>query len=164
MASSSNYSEIGRQMYLNPEPPPVKQSSLAQNALVAALVGIMAVGVMFGAFFVARNLKGSEPVALTQIVRTTEFERVQTKCNVPLVTTVADGGRTFVIAEGSTALFTSDLDCIFDELKMPTYVIQHVGSTRALDGQQSDAWPGYTARWTYHPNTNLRMTVQLADS
>ena len=45
---------------------------------------------------------------------------------------------------------------------MPDAVRQHVSTTRALDGQQTDSWTGYTARWTYHPDDGLQMTIQVA--
>jgi|1185.fasta_scaffold41226_2 hypothetical protein len=34
--------------------------------------------------------------------------------------------------------------------------------TRALDGMQTDSWPGYTARWTYQPDDALDIIIQQA--
>lgn len=49
--------------------------------------------------------------------------------------------------------------CFLNELKTPEYVRKHIESTRALDGQQTDKWDGYEARWTYHPDNGLLLTI-----
>lgn len=48
--------------------------------------------------------------------------------------------------------------CVFRELDVPSYVIDHIGHTRALDGTQSDAWSGMNARWNYHPDHGMNIT------
>ena len=37
-----------------------------------------------------------------------------------------------------------------------------INSTRALDGMQTDSWHDITARWTYHPDDGLDITLALA--
>jgi hypothetical protein len=32
--------------------------------------------------------------------------------------------------------------------------------TRALDGRQQDTWGGYTASWSYHPDSGMELIVQ----
>ena len=51
-----------------------------------------------------------------------------------------------------------DIACMLSELDAPDYVAQHIDSTRALDGQQTDEWDGVEARWTYHPDSGLQIT------
>jgi len=51
-----------------------------------------------------------------------------------------------------------NLACILRKTGAPSYVVTHIESTRALDGNQSDEWDGYKARWTYHPDAGLRIT------
>lgn len=51
-----------------------------------------------------------------------------------------------------------DVRCFLRELGAPDYVDEHIGSTRALDGQQTDEWEGVEARWTYHPDDGLEIT------
>lgn len=34
-----------------------------------------------------------------------------------------------------------------------------IDSTRALDGTQTDSWKDIDARWTYHPDNGLRLTL-----
>ena len=53
-----------------------------------------------------------------------------------------------------------DALCLFDELEVPDYVRDHVISTRALDGQQTEEWGELSARWTYHPDDGLQMTIR----
>jgi len=80
-------------------------------------------------------------------------------------TTLADGGRTLIIDAAGTKQILGPVDvqteaCILKELKAPAAVVQHIDGTRALDGQQTDSWPGYSARWTYHPDSGLDITIQ----
>ena len=49
--------------------------------------------------------------------------------------------------------------CYLRELETPDYVIQHIDSTRSLDGQQTEEWDGIKARWTYHPDRGLIITL-----
>lgn len=48
--------------------------------------------------------------------------------------------------------------CLLSKTDAPDYVLEHINSTRALDGNQTDEWNGYKARWTYHPDSGLRIT------
>lgn len=78
---------------------------------------------------------------------------------------IADGGKTFVIktqgAEDTDGFDSTGLRCVLDQLAVPASVREHIGDTRALDGQQTDTWDAFTARWTYHPDDGLSMTVQV---
>lgn len=49
--------------------------------------------------------------------------------------------------------------CLLTKLAAPSYVLAHIDSTRALDGQQTDTWDDVAARWTYHPDSGLRLTL-----
>ncbi len=49
--------------------------------------------------------------------------------------------------------------CMLSLTDAPAYVSDHIGQTRALDGTQTDEWAGYKARWTYHPDAGLRLTI-----
>lgn len=49
--------------------------------------------------------------------------------------------------------------CVLAELKAPSHVVSHISSTRALDGQQTDEWDGIKARWTFHPDAGLNLTL-----
>jgi hypothetical protein len=51
------------------------------------------------------------------------------------------------------------LFCVLAELDTPSYVISQIEGTRALDGMQSANWETYTARWTYHPDQGLDITI-----
>jgi hypothetical protein len=52
--------------------------------------------------------------------------------------------------------------CVLDEMEVPERVRSHLGSTRALDGTQEDAWDDYEARWTYHPDSGTNLTIWRA--
>lgn len=71
---------------------------------------------------------------------------------------VADEGASLsVVAKGMDAVVTPE--CLLAKLQAPSYVSEHLGSTRALDGQQTDEWMGLEARWTYHPDSGTNLTV-----
>jgi hypothetical protein len=52
-----------------------------------------------------------------------------------------------------------DVACVLTSLNVPDYVVTHMDATRALDGMQEDTWDSYTARWTYHPDDGMNLTV-----
>lgn len=78
-------------------------------------------------------------------------------------TRLADGDRTLIVEgagkDNPSGLSASAIICIFGAVGMPTAVSERVESTRALDGQVEDSWPGYRATWTYHPDAGLNMIV-----
>lgn len=87
------------------------------------------------------------------------------KCNDGRTATqLGDGGKTLII-DSSGDVIKSIVDeqtvgCVLDYLHTPAAVRSHIESTRALDGQQTDSWDGYTARWTYHPEDGLDITIE----
>ena len=72
-----------------------------------------------------------------------------------------DGGRTLILDSFGlgtyqiNALTESDFDCVTRVMKMPSFVSAKIGSTRALDGMQSDRWGKVSAFWNYHPDNGL---------
>lgn len=80
--------------------------------------------------------------------------------------TLADDDQTLIIdtraqSEEAPGASIETVACILGELRAPEAVAQHIDTTRALDGQQTDSWSGYKARWTYHPSTGLHLTLQV---
>lgn len=67
-----------------------------------------------------------------------------------------NGAWTLTIASDYTGEGTR---CVLADLDTPQRVIDHFDYTRAIDGQQTDQWPGYEARWTYHPDSGIDMTI-----
>lgn len=87
-----------------------------------------------------------------------ELARLEASAEWCGVEGLADEGESLTFtATGSDAIATSD--CILAKLDAPDYVTEHVGSTRAMDGQQTDEWNDLEARWTYHPDAGLNMTI-----
>jgi hypothetical protein len=75
-----------------------------------------------------------------------------------------DGGRTLIMdtpgedaASGDVPL--ADAFCVLGYLHVPDSVLQHIESTRALDGMQTASWDRYEARWTYHPDSGFDITI-----
>jgi len=104
-------------------------------------------------------MRGREPASWTQTISPAPAKSKA----VPVLVGVEDAGKTLVTTVGGGAFMSTDTaGCVFDHLAVPDAVRQHVNTTRALDGQQTDSWSGYMARWTYHPDDGLQMTIRLA--
>lgn len=95
---------------------------------------------------------------------TTRLQRVYESCPFSPGPKVGDAGMSLDIdTKGEEDAGRGDpvevIDCVLSGLAAPDHIRSHVGSTRALDGQQVDEWDGLRARWTYHPDSGLRLTV-----
>lgn len=73
---------------------------------------------------------------------------------------VADRGTTLALTGGTI----DDLRCLRKRLQIPVRVMNAIGSTRALDGTQQDSWDDLQARWTYHPDDGLDLTISIEES
>ncbi len=98
---------------------------------------------------------------------TDRLAAAQQKCDPAKAgTEVADQGKTMIIKtrgeKDPTGIGLDGLACIAVELDMSRAVVAHLDRTNALSGEQQDAWPGYTARWTFHPDSGVNMTIQKA--
>lgn len=80
---------------------------------------------------------------------------------------LADDGQTLIIdtkgEEDGVGDSIDDLVCLLIALETPTSVIEHMDSTRALDGMQTNSWDEFEARWNYHPRSGMGLTITLAD-
>lgn len=61
--------------------------------------------------------------------------------------------------ERSSAHNIADVACLLSELDTPDHVIAHMDTTRALDGMQTDQWAEVAARWSYHPDSGMNLTL-----
>lgn len=78
----------------------------------------------------------------------------------------ADAGKTLIIdhkgeddADGASV---DQLVCVMALLGVPDAVLTRMDSTRAMDGVQHADWDGYTATWSYHPDTGLDVIIEEA--
>lgn len=113
----------------------------------------------------------ASPAASTEPTRTLAERALQSAADCGLTLSestydVGDSGRTFTFTtlepgelHKEYGIPVSDVDCVLGNLGIPDRAMEHVSSTRALDGQQTDAWDDITARWTYHPDSGLNMTL-----
>ena len=51
----------------------------------------------------------------------------------------------------------SDFTCALQKMSTPSYVINQINTTRALDGRVSASWGKISATWTYHPDNGLNI-------
>ncbi|WP_052459807.1 hypothetical protein [Tessaracoccus massiliensis] len=88
----------------------------------------------------------------------TQLAYAADSCN--LEERLADEGSSMTLDVGGASPVTvDDVSCILNSSEAPQHVRDHIESTRALDGQQEDQWgDGLKARWTYHPDSGLRIT------
>lgn len=86
----------------------------------------------------------------------TEIQRVAEFCSVHHL--VQDSGTSItMISPGQVTI--DKIGCVLGALDAPQRIVGHIESTRALDGQQTEAWDSYSARWTYHPDYGLNITI-----
>jgi hypothetical protein len=132
-----------------------------KSKAVPVLAGIVVLLVLIvGALAYLLTTKGDGASPATATAAAGPFDRARAACNVVAGYLIEDGGKTLAMTVGGAYVSTGTMDCVFDQLTVPHAVREHVASTRALDGQQTDAWPGYTARWTFYPDDGLKMTIQ----
>lgn len=77
---------------------------------------------------------------------------------------IADGGHTLTIdgsgKEDYEGVSVPILECMLTQLAVPEAVKSHMVATRALDGRQTDEWGGFTASWSYHPDSGLDLIIR----
>lgn len=106
----------------------------------------------------------SDGISPAAEVSSTPLEAAADTCDAGRI---ADNGRTLLVdtqgEEDATGDSMDDLVCLLLSLDTPTAVIDHMSSTRALDGMQTNSWDEFDARWNYHPNSGMGLTITLRD-
>jgi hypothetical protein len=152
-----------------PPAPPAKNRTLPVVISLAVVV-LAAAGIgaawLLGAWSDDATTPDVAPVVGTNVVAGPTLAEAVTACNPPGEDGVRleDGGRSLMIdtkgdvdTDGATP---NTLICAMEYLKAPGAVIEHMDSTRALDGRQTDSWAGFEAGWTYHPDDGVNMVIR----
>jgi hypothetical protein len=131
---------------------------------VGAAAAVLLIGGLAGSIWYDRHR--SDARQATPRV-SSPFLQLQSTCDPSRAgTTVTDNGQTLLVDSSGEEDFgklpSAGLDCVLDGLSMPDAVRSHMLGTRALDGRQEDAWPGFTASWSYHPNQGLDLIVRTS--
>ena len=109
-------------------------------------------------------LAGPPIIHAAREAMTPRFERAAEACELAPLLVVADKGATLTLTTaGKSGVSYTDIEdvaCVLAKLEVPSYVVSHIDSTRALDGQQTDEWDGISARWTYHPEDGLHLVLR----
>ena len=112
----------------------------------------------------AALLAGPPVIHAAQEAMAPRFERAAEACELAPLLVVADKGATLTLTTaGKSGVSYTDIEdvaCVLARLEVPSYVVSHIDSTRALDGQQTDEWDGISARWTYHPEDGLHLVLR----
>lgn len=80
------------------------------------------------------------------------------------VVVVEDDGQTLIINtkpddDDPLGVTSLALECVYEQLDVPSHVSERIGATRAMDGRQDAAWDGYTASWSYHPDSGANVII-----
>jgi len=80
------------------------------------------------------------------------------------VVSVEDNGRTLIVNtkpqdDDVLGLTSLSLDCVYEQLVVPSYISELIGQTRGLDGRQSGEWDGFSASWGYHPDSGANLII-----
>ena len=109
-------------------------------------------------------LAGPPIIHAAQEAMTPRFETAAEACELAPLLVTADKGTTLTLTTaGESGVSYTDIEdvaCVLTKLEVPSYVVSHIDSTRALDGQQTDEWDGISARWTYHPEDGLHLVLR----
>ena len=123
-------------------------------AAIAIPLGVAAVALLAGPPIIRAAQEAMAP----------RFETAAEACELVPLLVVADKGKTLTLTTaGESGVSYTDIEdvaCVLAKLEVPSYVVSHIDSTRALDGQQTDEWDGISARWTYHPKDGLRLVLR----
>lgn len=57
----------------------------------------------------------------------------------------------------------ADIACVLGAVNLPDSVSSQMDSTRALDGRQTAEWDGFSASWSYHPDSGMNVVVNVED-
>jgi hypothetical protein len=145
-------------------PPPQAPVPSGRGRLIAVLVVFGAIIVGIIALVVVRTIQKGPMFGGGPTLAAAEAECNKGRSGGDL----ADGGKTLIIDLRGTspaeqirgAMDADTFACILGHLETPSSVTAHIEGTRALDGQQTDSWDGFSARWTYHPDHGLQMTIE----
>ena len=92
----------------------------------------------------------------------TAIQTAAKKCKVGK-SHLSDGGNTVSFDTAGDDDLSGDsyakVACVLKKLSVPTYVVDQIDNTRALDGMQKAKWKSYRAQWTFHPDDGLSMTI-----
>lgn len=151
-------------MTFDPHPTPERPAkSRAVPVLIAALsIAVIVAAGLAAMLLTGVKVPGAGPAGLRAVDTGSTFTQVRDSCGVVAGYEIGDAGKTVIMSVGGQFMNSDTMGCVFDQLSVPAAVREHVATTRALDGQQTDSWSGYTARWTYHPDAGLQMTIRAA--
>lgn len=149
------------QDYMPAHPPqatPRRTGAIVGALLAGAIGGSAITAAAFLTFSSDSPSAAAKPAALQDVVTSCSAQGGGVE--------VADSGRTLLIhvagQEDRSGTTSSILSCLLGRLETPAAVRAQMEQTRALDGRQNATWPGFTASWTYHPDSGMRLTIQAA--
>ena len=73
-----------------------------------------------------------------------------------------DSGKTVSIdgaGKDSAGAPIEELICILNAIPVPSYIMQRMEKTRALDGMQREQFDTYDISWSYHPDNGLDIVI-----
>lgn len=141
------------------------------RGLIAAVALAAATGV--GGYVIGASTTDSDASAATTTIaitttavpQDTPIESAAKSCGV--TANVEDNGATIVFdtrgEEDYSGDSFDDVACVLVELDTPSRVTSAMDSTRALDGTLTDSWDVFQARWNYHPNSGLNLTIWISE-
>lgn len=120
--------------------------------LSAGLIG----GQLSAAFGPANGLVGGSSHAIPDAVADCGVE------DAIGVTVMDEGASLHLSTTGEESIGAEYIDvmCVLAALEVPDSVTTRLGTTSAMDGQQTATWNEFSASWGYHPDTGLDVVVE----
>jgi hypothetical protein len=75
---------------------------------------------------------------------------------------VLDNGKTISIdgnGEEKSGAPIQEIACILQAIPVPSYIIQRMEQTRAIDGIQRETFDGFDISWSYHPDDGVDIVI-----
>lgn len=149
------------------EPARVSKASQWVKARVAPLVVLGTVAAIVVIGVVVTVAGGSADGSSPSSSASTHLEAAVDSCNLnrgASGVSLGDEGHSLVLdGKGDDDLNGISVErqaCVLSAVEVPDATLNLMSTTRALDGRQTADWDGYTATWTYHPDTGLNLTLQ----
>lgn len=159
-----------RDPWQQPGPPadlsePVRPRPSIGKPWAFGIIGLV-IGVAIGA--IVGQLSTGTPASSAEVQSEASTQLITdavTTCDVEdsLGVDVMDEGASLQLSttgEESSGASYIEVICVLQKLDVPESVVARFGTTRALDGQQTADWDGFTASWGYHPDTGLDIVVE----
>ena len=125
------------------------------------IIGVVLSVVLAGCGAAERLIDAVLPTSTPVI---SQAEITMTICNLPeKYAKVTDAGHTLILdgdgEDFNGGLKIEELACALNYMEVPSFVINIMDNTRAIDGIQREEYGNFKISWSYHPDNGLDVVI-----